>query len=157
MSIAAYLAKLSEGLSSAGVLGVSKGGTGVTTAGTNGNVLISNGTTWQAQPFPKYINLALAGTITPPFTGVARFYPPVSVTIDTVYANIAVSATGGDLVFTINKNGISTGIVGTIYNGTSVMSTMPVSLILTTADYLTISVTGGATNVRDLYVRLKYV
>jgi len=73
MSIAAYLAKLSEGLSSAGVLGVSKGGTGVTTAGTNGNVLISNGTTWQAQPFPKYINLALAGTITPPLLELRDF------------------------------------------------------------------------------------
>lgn len=50
MSIARYLAKLAQGLSPQGVLGASKGGTGLTSAGTAGNVLISDGTTWVSQP-----------------------------------------------------------------------------------------------------------
>lgn len=46
MSIATYLAKLARGVSSQGVLSPSNGGTGVTTPGAAGNVLVSNGTTW---------------------------------------------------------------------------------------------------------------
>ena len=46
MSIATYLAKLAKGVSSQGVLSPSNGGTGVTTPGAAGNVLVSNGTTW---------------------------------------------------------------------------------------------------------------
>ena len=49
MSIAAYLAKLAQGLTSQGVLGPSKGGTGVTTPGPTGNLLMSNGTAWVSQ------------------------------------------------------------------------------------------------------------
>jgi hypothetical protein len=156
MSIAAYLAKLAEGLSSAGVLGISRGGTGVTNPGPSGSVLVSSGTAWQIQSLPKYINLTMAGSITAPFTGVAKFYPPVSVTIDTVYANIALNATGGPLTFSVNKNGASV-IVGTIAQGTSVMTPLSASVIVTTADYLTLDVGGTAANARDLYVRLKYV
>lgn len=50
MSIARYLAKLAQGLSPQGVLGASKGGTGLAAAGTAGNVLVSDGTTWVSQP-----------------------------------------------------------------------------------------------------------
>jgi hypothetical protein len=46
MSIAQYLGKLAQGLSSQGILGPSKGGTGLTSPGPTGNVLISNGTSW---------------------------------------------------------------------------------------------------------------
>ena len=49
MSIATYLAKLAQGLSSQGILGPSKGGTGVTGPGASGNVLVSNGTAWVSQ------------------------------------------------------------------------------------------------------------
>jgi hypothetical protein len=49
MSIATYLAKLAQGLTSQGVLGPSKGGTGVTGPGPTGNTLVSNGTAWVSQ------------------------------------------------------------------------------------------------------------
>jgi hypothetical protein len=49
MSIAKYLGRLAQGLTSQGVLGPSKGGTGVTAPGTVGNRLVSNGTDWVSQ------------------------------------------------------------------------------------------------------------
>jgi hypothetical protein len=157
MGIAAYLAKLAEGISNTGVLGAPKGGTGITTPGSNGSVLISNGTTWTTQVFPKYVNLSMVGAIAPPFTGLARFYPPTNIVIDTVYANLAESPTGGPITFTLNKNGATTNITGTIIVGTTVMAPLSVNIVLTTTDYLTLDVAGSATFARDLYVRLKYV
>lgn len=157
MGIAAYLAKLSEGITSAGVLSPSKGGTGVITPGSNGSVLISNGTTWTTQVFPKYVSLTMVGAIAPPYSGLARFYPPTNIVIDTVYANLAASPTGGNLSFTINKNGATTNITGTISPGTVVMAPISCNIVLTTTDYLTLDVAGSATYARDLYVRLKYV
>lgn len=49
MSIAAYLGKLAQGLSAQGILGPSKGGTGITGPGPTGNLLMSNGTAWVSQ------------------------------------------------------------------------------------------------------------
>jgi hypothetical protein len=49
MSIAQYLGKLAQGLSSQGILGPSKGGTGVTSPGPTGNLLMSDGTNWVSQ------------------------------------------------------------------------------------------------------------
>lgn len=49
MSIAAYLAKLAKGISTQGVLGPSKGGTGLSSAGATGNILVSDGTNWTSQ------------------------------------------------------------------------------------------------------------
>ena len=52
MSIAAYLGKLAQGLSSQGILGPAKGGTGVSSPGATGNVLVSDGTNWTSQNIP---------------------------------------------------------------------------------------------------------
>lgn len=46
MAIPRNLGNLAQGADTSGVLGVSKGGTGLTSPGTNGNVLTSNGTAW---------------------------------------------------------------------------------------------------------------
>jgi hypothetical protein len=46
MTIPRNLSKLAEGADTNGVLGPSYGGTGLSSPGTNGNVLISNGTAW---------------------------------------------------------------------------------------------------------------
>lgn len=46
MGIARYLSKLASVLSAEGVVPPSKGGTGVTSPGASGNVLVSNGTAW---------------------------------------------------------------------------------------------------------------
>jgi hypothetical protein len=49
MSIAQYLTRLARGVSAQGVLGPDKGGTGLTSPGITGNVLVSNGTAWVSQ------------------------------------------------------------------------------------------------------------
>jgi len=46
MSIAEKLSKLGLGVSSQGVVSASKGGTGITSSGAEGNVLVSNGSSW---------------------------------------------------------------------------------------------------------------
>ena len=52
MGIARYLSKLASVLSADGVVPPSKGGTGVTSPGASGNVLMSNGTAWTSQNIP---------------------------------------------------------------------------------------------------------
>ena len=52
MGIARYLSKLAGVLSSDGVVPPSKGGTGVTSPGASGNVLVSDGTSWTSQNIP---------------------------------------------------------------------------------------------------------
>lgn len=157
MSIAAYVAKLSEGISNSGILGFSRGGTGVSNPGSAGSILVSDGSAWVTQVLPKYVNLSMVGTVSPPFTGIARFYPPVAMTVNTVYANIATAPTGGNLTFTLNKNGSPIGTTFTISSGTTVMTPVTIDVSLTTTDYLTLDVAGPATFARDLYVRLKYL
>ena len=63
MSIATYLAKLAKGVSSQGVLSPSNGGTGVTTPGAVGNVLVSDGTTWIARS-TRIVNITDATSVT---------------------------------------------------------------------------------------------
>jgi hypothetical protein len=102
-----------------------------------------------------YINLSMNGVLLPPSTGVSRFYPPTNITITNVYANLANSA-DGTVIFTLKKNGVSTGTTFTIPSGTIVMTPVVISVSLTTTDYLTLDTAGTATTARDLYVRLKY-
>ncbi len=52
MGIARYLSKLAGVLSTDGVVPPSKGGTGVTSPGVSGNVLVSDGTSWTSQNIP---------------------------------------------------------------------------------------------------------
>ena len=133
------LAKLAGSLNTEGVIPAEKGGTGTTTGGAGG-----------------YINLSMLGTIVLPFTGVSRFYPPAAVSISTVYANIS-GAANGSLILTIKKNGTSIGTTCTIATGTIIMTPVVISVPLTTSDYLTLDLTGTATDAKDLYVRLKYL
>jgi len=135
MGKARNLSKLSSVLTTDGSVPATKGGTGTTTGGAVG-----------------YINLSMAGTITPPFTGTARFYPPKNITIDTVLANLGTTPTSGNLIFTIKKNGTS---IGTTFTLSSVLMTpVTVNISLTTTDYLTLDVSGGSAT--DLSVKLKY-
>ena len=52
MGIARYLSKLAGVLSADGVVPATKGGTGITSAGASGNVLVSDGTSWTSQNIP---------------------------------------------------------------------------------------------------------
>ncbi len=49
MTIPRDLSNLAPGANTSGVLQPSKGGTGLTSSGTLGNVLVSNGTIWVSQ------------------------------------------------------------------------------------------------------------
>jgi hypothetical protein len=135
MGKARNLSKLSSVLTTDGSVPAAKGGTGTTTGGTVG-----------------YINLSMAGVITPPFTGTARFYPPKNITITKVLANLGAVPVNGDLNFIIKKNGTSIGTTFTL--SSALMTPVDVNISLTTTDYLTLDVSGGS--VTDLSVKLQY-
>jgi hypothetical protein len=135
MSIATNLAKLGLGVSNTGVIAAEKGGTGTTTGSIGG-----------------YVNLSMAGVITPPFTGTARFYSPSNITITKVLANLGAVPTNGALNFIIKKNGTSIGTTFTL--SSALMTPVDVNISLTTTDYLTLDVSGGS--VTDLSVKLQY-
>lgn len=135
MATARYLSKLASALSPEGVIPATKGGTGTTTGSSGG-----------------YINLSMPGTITPPFTGVSRFYPPKNITIIKVLANLGTAPASGSLSFIIKKNGTS---IGTTFTLSSILMTpVTVSIALTTTDYLTLDVSGTAAS--DLSLTLQY-
>jgi hypothetical protein len=134
-SIAVRLANLAEGLTPEGVISAAKGGTGTTSGSAGG-----------------YISLSMAGAITPPFTGTARFYPPASITITKVLANLGAAPASGSLSFIIKKNGTS---IGTTFTLSSVLMTpVTVNVPLTATDYLTLDISGSAAT--DLSVKLQY-
>jgi hypothetical protein len=101
-----------------------------------------------------YISLTMTGTITVPYTGTSKFYPPRAMTLSTVYANLSTAASGGDFTFIIKKNGTSIGNTFTITQNQTVMTPANISVSLATTDYLTLDVTGASAT--DLFVRIKY-
>jgi hypothetical protein len=100
-----------------------------------------------------YVNLTMSGPVSPPVTGTARFYSPTPMVINTIYANLSTSPTGGNLTFVIKKNGTS---IGTVFQmPTTLMEPVSVSIVLVATDYLTLDVGGGSS--ADLNVKLKYI
>jgi hypothetical protein len=84
MGIARYLSKLASVLNTDGVVPPSKGGTGVTSPGASGNLLVSNGTSWTSAA-------GLAGPTGPAGLGftIAKTYASVAaLTADTAPTNI---------------------------------------------------------------------
>ena len=69
MAIPRNLSNLAQGANSSGTLGISKGGTGLTSPGTSGNVLTSNGTDWVSSApgggFPSGTVMLFAQTSAP--------------------------------------------------------------------------------------------
>ena len=118
-------------------------------------IYLWNGTQWRntkaVAAAPVYVNLNMPGSITAPFTGVARYYPINTILITTVYANLG-TAPSGNFTFLIKKNGVS---IGTTFTMSSVVMTpVSVNVSLTTSDYLTLDITG--VNGSDLSIKLKY-
>jgi plastocyanin len=118
-------------------------------------IYLWNGTQWRntkaVSATPVYVNLNMPGSITAPFTGVARYYPINTILITTVYANLG-TAPSGNFTFLIKKNGVS---IGTTFTMSSVVMTpVSVNVSLTTSDYLTLDITG--VNGSDLSIKLKY-
>jgi hypothetical protein len=82
-----------------------------------------------------------------------RFYPPASLTITKVYANIS-NSTSTDVVFILKKNGTSFGTSFTITAGQYTLTATTVSVAMTESDYLTLDLVSGTA--ADLIIKLQY-
>ncbi|MBF0214595.1 MAG: hypothetical protein HQM00_13705, partial [Magnetococcales bacterium] len=107
-------------------------------------------------------NLAAAGTVIVStdgplqvMTGIARWYPPQAVAFGSMEAWVGTAPVGGQVQFTLRKNGISTA-TGSIAAGSQRMVATPITLALTPLDWLTMDVTqvGSSVAGSDLTVRL---
>jgi uncharacterized protein YukE len=102
---------------------------------------------------PKYVNMTQTGSLTGPYSGIARYYPPNNMTVSKVIASITYSQSSSS-VFKLFKNGVDTGYTFTINSGTNVMTPVSVTISLTTADYLTLNLVSGVFN--EFRVQLQY-
>lgn len=103
------------------------------------------------------INMVMSGTVTPPVTGSARYYPTRSITLTAVNANLGV-APSGDFKFILKKNGTQvTNNIFTITAQNPLMTVVYISGVsLTISDYLTIDILTGASG-NDLSVKISYI
>jgi hypothetical protein len=101
----------------------------------------------------KTITLVQPGTITAPYTGVARYYPVENVLISNVYASLGTVSTS-TFSFRVNKNGTTVDTYNISSNANRV-GPLAANISLTTGDYLTVDIisSSGAT---DLKVDLLY-
>jgi hypothetical protein len=91
MTIPRNLSNLAPGASTGGVLSASYGGTGLTSSGTAGNALISNGTTWASSSVPGgWVYLSTV-------TASAAATADIEKTFDSTYDNYAIVASGVQL------------------------------------------------------------
>jgi hypothetical protein len=142
----------------------------VSTTANVANLIVTNGVFW-ANGVSAIVSGTSGGTITMnqpstlivPFTGNARYYPTRTVSLKTVYANLGATPTGGNLGFTILKNGSNIGYGFTITTSSAVMTPVDISssaVSLTTSDYLTINLTGNIAPptlvASDLSVKITY-
>lgn len=103
------------------------------------------------------INMTMAGTVTPPVTGSARYYPTRTISLTAVNANLGV-APSGDFKFIVKKNGNQiTNNIFTITAQNPLMTVVYISgVTLTVVDYLTIDILTGASG-NDLSVKISYI
>jgi len=102
----------------------------------------------------KYMTMNQAGTITAPFTGIARSYPPININITSIAASVGTTPSA-DLVFDILKNGVSAG-THTITAGAYKLSPASTNILVNSTDYLTINIVSG-TGASDLKVDFTYL
>ena len=102
----------------------------------------------------KYMTMNQAGTITAPFTGIARSYPPININITSIAASVGTTPSA-DLVFDILKNGVSVG-THTITAGAYKLSPASTNILVNSTDYLTINIVSG-TGASDLKVDFTYL
>ena len=147
----------------------------VSTTANVANLIVTNGVFW-ANGVNAIVSSGSSGgssggtitmnqpsTLIVPFTGNARYYPTRTVNLNTVYANLGATPTGGNLGFTILKNGSNIGYGFTITTSSAVMTPVDISssaVSLTTSDYLTINLTGNIAPptlvASDLSVKITY-
>ena len=88
-------------------------------------------------------------------TGVARWYPPVSMRFTSWEAWVGEAPAGASVQFTLRRNGVSAA-TGSIVSGSVRMVATDLALDMTTSDYLTLDITGVGVSQKgsDLAVRL---
>lgn len=101
----------------------------------------------------RLISLVQPGTITVPYTGVARFYPVANLTISNVYASLGTASTT-NFSFVIQKNDSNINTY-TINANAFTMSATSANIVVNTTDYLTIDISAGS-GATDLRVDLEY-
>lgn len=101
----------------------------------------------------RLISLVQPGTITVPYTGIARFYPVANLTISNVYASLGTASTT-NFSFVIQKNDSNINTY-TINANAFTMPATSANIVVNTTDYLTIDVSAG-TGATDLRVDLEY-
>ena len=122
---------------------------GALTVGAGGSLNVTN--------LSQTINMNIAGTVTPPITGSARYYPTRTINLTAVNANLGV-APSGDFKFIIKKNGFQ--ITNNIFIITAQNPLMTVVYItgvtLTISDYLTVDVLSGSAIGTDFSLKISY-
>lgn len=109
--------------------------------GTVETVIASNTSFFETISPPRYITLNQPGTLTFPFTGVARVYPTANLNITFLYATLGTASTA-NLVFSVKKNGTLVDSY-TIPSNTNRLEQTNTSISLTTSDYLTVDLVSG--------------
>lgn len=105
----------------------------------------------------KTITTTITGDLTLS-TGVARYYPPKTITIGTMKGFVGTAPSGTDLIFKLLKNGTIIASC-TITDGQFVSSeTSGIATELSATDYLTLDITqvGSTVPGSELFVRINY-
>ena len=123
---------------------------GALTVGATGSLNVTN--------LSQTINMNIAGTVTPPITGTARYYPTRTISLTAVNANLGV-APSGDFRFIIRKNGFQiTNNIFVITAQNPLMTVVYISgVTLTIADYLTVDVLTGSAIGNDFALKISYL
>ena len=134
MAIPRNLGNLAPGVDTNGVLGVSKGGTGVTSPGAAGNVLTSNGTTWTsaASPTPSEIKTP---TNVSPANSATNIGATPTLTGSTYYSLYGIAMAAGQWQVSTVSNFATTVISTGDVAGTSVSYAVSSGILSTNTTY----------------------
>jgi hypothetical protein len=124
----------------------------------SGNLTVGSGGSLNVTNLTQIITMAMAGVITPPVTGTARYYPTRTITLTAVNANLG-AAPSGDFKFILKKNGSQiTNNIFTITAQNPLMTTIYTTAIqVNPSDYLTVDIQTGSASGNDLSVKISYV
>ena len=101
---------------------------------------------------PRFITMMQTGSITTPFVGVSRAYPPGNINLSNVSASVG-TAPSTNLVFNLLKNGVEVGNY-TLSASNFKFSTSE-NISASASDYFTLDVDSGS-GATDLKVDLTY-
>jgi hypothetical protein len=122
MGIARYLSKLGSVLSAEGVVPSSKGGTGITSPGASGNILVSNGTAWlSASSANRVVALTDSTTVTinADTTDIATQANTQATGTLTIAAPTGTPTNGQKIIFRLRSTNVQTFSWNAIFTGST--------------------------------------